>query len=219
MSGDLVSALADLRETEVLEITRSRLDSDEDIDAILRDARRGMEIVGERFTSGEYFLPDLIYSGELLKQVAEIVKPRLAQSTLDKPRLGKIVLGTVAGDIHDIGLNLVEFMLDTNGFEVFNLGVDVPAQRFVEKIQETKAGVVALSGLLSLAVDSMKDTIEAIGAAGLRGEVKIMIGGAQIDEYVKTYSGADAYGNDAVVAVCLAKEWIGPGQNEKGFVQ
>ena len=207
-SEDLVSALADLKEKRALEITRDRLNSDEDLIAILNDARRGMGIVGERFASGEYFIPDLVYSGEILKQVTEMVKPELTKEAVVK-RLGKVVLGTVAGDIHDIGLNIVDFMLDTNGFEVHNLGVDTSASKFVDKIQETGASIVGLSGFLTLAFDSMKKTVDAIKAAGLRDKVKIMIGGGQIDEEIKRYAGADAYGRDAMAAVSLAKQWMG----------
>lgn len=207
-SLDLVSALADLKEKRALEIARDRLNSDEDPMAILNDARRGMGIVGERFASGEYFIPDLVYSGEILKQITEMVKPKLTKETEVK-RLGEVVLGTVAGDIHDIGLNIVDFMLDTSGFEVYNLGVDVPTTKFVDKIKETGASIVGLSGFLTLAFDSMKETVEAIKAAGLRDKVKIMIGGGQIDDEVRRYTGADAYGRDAMAAVTLAKGWIG----------
>jgi len=208
MALDLATALSELQEEDALKITQQRLDSNEDPNAILADARKGMGIVGQRFASGEYFIPDLIYSGEILKQVTDLVKPRLVKGSEVK-KLGKIVLGTVAGDIHDIGLNIVEFMLDTNGFEVYNLGVDVPASKFVEKAKETGAPVIALSGFLTLAFDSMKETIKALEAAGIRKNVKIMIGGGQIDDQVKTYTGADAYGKDAVAAVTLAKGWIG----------
>ena len=207
-SEDLVSALADLKEKRALEIARDRLNSAEDPVAILNDARRGMGIVGERFASGEYFIPDLVYSGEILKQITEMVKPKLTKEVVVK-RLGKVVLGTVAGDIHDIGLNIVDFMLDTNGFEVYNLGVDTSASKFVDKIKETGARIVGLSGFLTLAFESMKETVEAIKAAGLRDKVKIMIGGGQIDDEVRRYTGADAYGRDAMAAVTLAKGWIG----------
>jgi len=208
MPEDLVNMLGDLKREEVLATVAARLESGEDVDEILGDVRAGMEIVGERFSSGAYFIPDLVYSGHILKQVTEIIKPHLAEAGGSAPeRVGTVVLGTVAGDIHDIGLNLVEFMLDTNGFEVLNLGVDVPAQTFVEKIQESGAGIVGLSGLLTLAADSMKQTVDAIAAAGLREKVKIMIGGAQIDEYVRAHSGADAYGTDALAAVSYAKSW------------
>ncbi len=210
MAEDLGMALADLKEDEALQIARNRLGSDDDPLAILSDARRGMEVVGERFSRGEYFIPDLVYSGEILKQITEMVKPKLAK-TAEVKRLGKVVLGTVAGDIHDIGLNIVDFMLDVNGFEVYNLGVDQPAQNFVNKIKETGAGIVGLSGFLTLAFDSMKQTVEAIAAAGLRGKVKIMIGGGQIDEEIRKYTGADAYGRDAMAAVTLSQGWIGGG--------
>ena len=166
-----------------------------------------MGIVGNRFATGEYFIPDLIYSGEILKQVSDMVKPKLVKGKGIK-KLGKIVLGTVAGDIHDIGLNIVDFMLDTNGFEVFNLGVDVAPNKFVEKVKETGAPIVALSGFLTLAFDSMKETVKALEEAGARGKIKIMIGGGQVDEHVKEYTGADAYGKDAMEAVTLAKKWL-----------
>ena len=119
------------------------------------------------------------------------------------------IIRIVAGDIHDIGKDLVVFMLDVNGYEVFDLGIDVPVQKFVDTVKETGSKVVGLSGFLTLAFQSMKDTIEAIKEAGLRDQVKIMIGGGQIDDQVKTFSGADAYGKDAMAAVTLAKGWIG----------
>jgi len=169
-----------------------------------------MEIVGKRFADSEYFIPDLIYSGEILKAVTEIVKPKLTTTTESK-KLGKIVFGTVAGDIHDIGKDIVVFMLDVNGFEVYDLGIDVPVQKFVDKIKETGAPIVGLSGFLTLAFDSMKQTLDAIKTAGLRDKVKVMIGGGQITEEVKNYTGADAYGKDAMAGVTLAKKWAGVG--------
>jgi len=208
MPMDLVNCLADLKEDEALAITKQRLEAHEDPNSILADARKGMSIVGERFAKTEYFIPDLIYSGEILKEVTDLVKPHLI-ATAPQKRIGKVILGTVSGDIHDIGLNIVDFMLDSNGFEVLNMGVDVPPQKFVDKIRETHAPIVALSGFLTLAFDSMKDTVKAIESAGFRNNVKIMIGGGQIDEQVRAYTGADAYGKDAVEAVTLAKKWTG----------
>jgi 5-methyltetrahydrofolate--homocysteine methyltransferase len=208
MAKDLVKTLADLKEQEVMEIVRSRLDAGEDPLKILEDARKGMEIVGKRFASSEYFIPDLVYSGEILKAVTELVKPKLSKTTESK-KLGKVVFGTVAGDIHDIGKDIVVFMLDVNGFDVYDLGVDVPAQKFVEKVKETGAPIVGLSGFLTLAFDSMKQTVDAIEAAGLRDKVKVMIGGGQITEEVRKYTGADAYGRDAMAGVSLAKQWTG----------
>jgi 5-methyltetrahydrofolate--homocysteine methyltransferase len=208
MAKDLVNTLADLKEKEALKIVGQRLGAGEDPIKILDDARRALEIVGKRFSDCEYFIPDLVYSGEILKQITDMVKPKLTKAAAAK-RLGKVVIGTVAGDIHDIGKDIVVFMLDVNGFEVFDLGIDVPAQKFVDKIIETNSKVVGLSGFLTLAFQSMKDTIEAIKTAGLRNQVKIMIGGGQIDDQVKTFTGADAYGKDAMEGVKLAKGWIG----------
>jgi trimethylamine corrinoid protein len=208
MAGDLAALLSDLKEDEAIKLTKDKLAAGENPMTILEDSRRGMEIVGKRFAAGEYFIPDLIYSGEILKQVSDIVKPKLT-GTMQQKRIGKFLLATVAGDIHDIGKDIVGFMMDISGFEVIDLGIDVPKEKIVEKIKETKPQVVGLSGFLTLAFDSMKETIEAIKAAGLRDSVKIMIGGGQIDEEVKKYTGADAYRPDAVSAVTLAKEWVG----------
>ena len=210
MAENLVNALADLKEQEAIEIVKKRLNANEDPLKILGDARKGMEIVGNRFASSEYFIPDLVYSGEILKTVTELVKPKLT-TTGESKKLGKIVFGTVAGDIHDIGKDIVVFMLDVNGFEVYDLGIDVPVQKFVDKIKETGAPIVGLSGFLTLAFDSMKQTVDAIKTAGLRDKVKVMIGGGQITEDVKTYTGADAYGKDAMAGVTLAKKWAGVG--------
>ena len=210
MAKDLVNALADLKEKEALKIVEDRLSAGEEPLKILDDARRAMEIVGKRFASSEYFIPDLVYSGEILKAITELVKPKLTKAAETK-RLGKVVIGTVAGDIHDIGKDIVVFMLDVNGFEVYDLGVDVPAQKFVDKIKESGAPIVGLSGFLTLAYDSMKQTIEAIKDAGLRDKVKVMIGGGQITEEVRKYTGADAYGKDAMAGVSLAKKWVGAG--------
>jgi methanogenic corrinoid protein MtbC1 len=209
MEDELLVALADLKEEEALKIVRERLSQGQDPFKILETARAAMEIVGNRFANGEYFIPDLVYSGEILKEITSIVKPNLTAKQAATKGAGKFIIGTVAGDIHDIGKDIVAFMLDVNDFEVFDLGVDVPANKFVEKIKETGAPIVGLSGFLTLAFGAMKDTIEAIKAAGLRDKVKIMIGGGQIDEEIRKYTGADAYRPDAVSGVLLAKEWMG----------
>jgi methanogenic corrinoid protein MtbC1 len=208
MAKDLVKILADLKEKEALKIVEDRLKAGEDPLKILDDARRAVEIVGKRFSDGEYFIPDLVYSGEILRSITDMVKPKISKAAETK-RLGKVIIGTVAGDIHDIGKDIVVFMLDVNGFEVTNLGIDVPAQKFVDAIKNTGSKVVGLSGFLTLAFQSMKDTVGAIKNAGLRDKVKIMIGGGQIDEQVKIFTGADAYGKDAMEGVKLAKGWIG----------
>jgi 5-methyltetrahydrofolate--homocysteine methyltransferase len=208
MTDNLITLLVELKEQDCLRVTGERLEAGEDPHKIIEDAREAMEIVGQRFADNVYFIPDLVYSGKILEQISEIVKPELSQKSQTK-RLGKFVIGSVAGDLHDIGKNLVSFMLDVSGFEVFDLGVDVPAQAFVDKIKEVEAEVLGLSGFLTSVYQAMKDTVEAVKTAGLRDQVKIMIGGGVMDDEVKKFSGADAYRPDAMAAVTLAKEWIG----------
>ncbi len=207
MSEQLTNAVAELREDDAIKMVKEMVEKGEDPNGIFDSARKGMEIVGKKFADGEYFLPELIYSGEIFKSISEIVKPIMTAQS-GGAKLGKVIVGTVAGDIHDIGKDIVVFMLDISGFEVYDLGVDVPVQNFVDKIKETGAPIVALSGFLTLAFDAMKETVDAIVSAGLRDKVKIMIGGGQIDDEIKKYAGADAYGRDAMTAVALAKEWI-----------
>jgi 5-methyltetrahydrofolate--homocysteine methyltransferase len=144
----------------------------------------------------------------MMNEVKAVVKPQIEQEA-SAERLGRVLMGTVDGDIHDIGKDVVVFMLDANGFEVIDLGVDVAPATFVEKIRETQPDVVGLSGLLTLAFDSMKATVDTIREAGLREKVKIMIGGAPVDDHVREYAGADAWGKDAMEAVALAKQWTG----------
>jgi len=208
MSEQLINAIADMDEEGALALTRELLDRGATPTAILDDCRAAMEIVGKRFEAGEYFIPELILAGEMLKGISAEVKPHMTSAQADVKKLGKVIVGTVKGDIHDIGKDIVVFMLDVNGFEVHDLGIDVPAQAFVEKIAEVKPQVVALSGFLTLAFDSMKETVGAIKAAGLRDQVKIMVGGGTVDEQVCKYAGADAFGADAMAAVSLAKGWI-----------
>jgi len=208
MSGNLVKLLSDLKEPEALQFVEKALAEGADPATLLEQAREGMAVVGQRFAKEEYFIPDLIFSGEILKGIVKRLEPHLKKGKEQK-HLGKAVIGTVAGDIHDIGKDLVVFMLDVSGFEVLDLGIDVPAQKFVDAIQDSGSRIVGLSGFLTLAFDSMKETIDAIQKAGLRDKVKIMIGGGQIDEQVRRFTGADAYGRDAMAAVQLAKGWIG----------
>jgi methylmalonyl-CoA mutase cobalamin-binding domain/chain len=208
MSEKLVQAIADMREEEALNLVKEMVKDGVEPMAILDDAREAMAIVGQRYEEGTYFLPELMLSGEMLNQVTDILKPELAKLPEIK-RHGKVLMGTVKGDIHDIGKNIVSFMLDANGFDVLDLGVDVSPQEFVEAIQDFQPQVIGLSGFLALAFDTMQETVEAIKKAGLRDKVKIMIGGGQVSEQVRKYTGADAYGQDAMAGVSLAKEWVG----------
>jgi len=210
LPGKLLQLLSDLKESEALSYVQEALDKGTAPAVLLDEAKEGMAIVGERFSKGEYFIPDLIYSGEILKGIVALLEPKLkGEHGGEVKKLGKVIIATVEGDIHDIGKDLVVFMLDVNGFEVIDLGIDVSVQTIVDKLKETNAPVVGLSGFLTLAFDSMKRTVDAIAAAGLRDKVKIMIGGGQIDDQVKEYTGADSYGLDAMDAVKLAKQWIG----------
>ena len=195
MSGELAKLLSDLKEPEALAFVEKALGDGVDPVELLGDAKEGMNIVGQRFADSHYFIPDLVFSGEILKGIVAILEPHLKSDKGEEAkRLGKVIIGTVAGDIHDIGKDLVTFMLDVSGFEVFDLGIDVPVLKFVDAIKVTGSKVVGLSGFLTLAFDSTKETVDAIKEAGLRDDVKIMIGGGQMDEQVRDFAGADAYG-------------------------
>jgi methanogenic corrinoid protein MtbC1 len=208
MSEKLVNAIADMREEEALKLVKEMVEGGSEPMAILESAREAMTIVGRRYDEGTYFLPELILAGEILNEITDVIKPELAKlPTIE--RHGKVLIGTVKGDIHDIGKNIVSFMLDVNGFDVLDLGVDVSPQKFVEAIRDFQPQVVGLSGFLTLAFDVMKETVEAINTAGVRDGVKIMIGGGQVSEEIRQYAGADAYGKDAMAGVSLAKKWIG----------
>ena len=208
MDSELVRLMADLKEKETIALARELIKKGTDPKEILDAAQAAMELVGKRFEKEEYFIPDLVMAGEIMKGISEIVKPLLkkGESSIKK---GKVLIGTVAGDIHDIGKDIVTFMLDVSGYDVLDLGIDVPASTFVEKTREFKPWVVGLSGFLTLAFDSMKKTVEALEEAGLRDQVKVMIGGGQIDDEVRRYVRADAFGKDAVAAVNLCRRWIG----------
>jgi 5-methyltetrahydrofolate--homocysteine methyltransferase len=208
----LTEAIVGMNEEEALSIANKSIEEGVDPTKVLDACRKAMETIGQHFETGEYFLPELILAGEMMRQISEIVKPLLQdQMETTGGQLGKIVLGTVEGDIHDIGKDLVAFMLDVHGIEVIDLGVDVPPARFVEATKESEAGIVALSGFLTLAYDPMKMTVEALAEAGLRDRVKVMIGGGQIDDQIRKFTGADAYGRDAMTAVVLAKQWLKEG--------
>ena len=209
MKEQLIDAIADMREDEALKLAQQMLDSGEDPAEILDAGKEAMKIVGDRYEHKEYFLPELIVGGDILKQIGDIVKPKLREQTGTVKPAGKVVIGTVEGDIHDIGKDVVTFMLEVNNFEVHDLGVDVPSDRFVEAIRDLRPDAVGMSGFLTLAFDQMKSAIDAIKEAGLRDSVKIMIGGAPMDEAAAIYVGADAYGADATAAVRLAKNWMG----------
>jgi 5-methyltetrahydrofolate--homocysteine methyltransferase len=208
MTESLVQALVEMQEAEAVRRTNELLDEGVNPLAILEACSRAMEEVGSRFEKGEYFLPHLMMAGEILKQISDIIKPLIGEKKSGASG-GRVLVGTVKGDIHDIGKNIVVFLLEANGFEVRDIGIDQPPEKFVEAIRDFHPQVVGMSGLLTLAFDSMKKTVEAIEKAGLRKKVRVMIGGGQVTDKVREYTGADAYGPDAVAGVRLAKEWTG----------
>lgn len=209
MAQALIDAIAEMREDEALALARAALDDGTPPLEILEDCRVAMTVVGSKFEAGEYFVPELILAGEMLREISAEVKPRMADSTTaTAANGGKVVLGTVQGDIHDIGKDIVFFMLDVNGFQVTDLGVDVPITTFVDKVREIEPDIVALSGFLTLSYDSMRDTVAALSEAGLRDRVKVMVGGGAVDDRIRAYAGADAFGADAMAAVNLAKTWM-----------
>jgi methanogenic corrinoid protein MtbC1 len=208
VTQELTQAIVDLREDDALAMVDRLLADGADAVGILADCKAAMDIIGEKFANGEAFIPELIMAGEIMTGVSTKLKPHLA-GTAPAETLGVVVIGTVQGDIHDIGKGIVVTMLDIAGFEVVDLGVDVPAAKVVEAVRENKAQVVGLSGLLTIAFDSMKATVAAVDEAGLRGDVKIMLGGAPVTGAVVEYTAADDWAKDAVAAVELAKSWVG----------
>ena len=206
--GEITAALADLEEEKTLELVKQAIEDKTPAADILRACQAGMAEIGARFESGDYFVSDLIMSGEIFKQVGAVLDPLLEAGGMEK--LGKVVFGTVHGDIHDIGKDIVVNMLKSSGFDVIDLGVDVPVAKFVNALQESGATVLGMSGLLTLAFDAMKETINAVTAAGLRDKVHIMIGGGPVDGNVCKAVGADEWGNDAQQAVRFARQWLAP---------
>lgn len=207
MHEKLIDAITNIQESEALMFVDDLLHSGADPMSIMDSCSQAMDNVGKKFEDGDYFLPELMMAGEILKQVAEIVKPKIQSSEL-KQKKGKVLMGTVSGDIHDIGKDIVSFLLEVNGYEVKDIGVDVPPDQFVKSIHEFQPSVVGLSGLLTVAYESMKETVHLIEQEGLRDKVKIMIGGGQMSDNICSYAGADAYGKDAVAGVNLVKKWL-----------
>ena len=211
--SEFIKALINMDEKRALELVGKILKEEKGLQSILDGTREAMENIGGKFENKEYFLPELIMAGEMLSRITSVIKEKTEQevisvSSIDEKK-GRVLIGTVKGDIHDIGKNIVVFMLDVNGFAVKDIGVDVSPEQFVEAIREFNPQVVGMCGLLTLAYDSMKETIETIAKDGLRDQVKIMIGGSVMSEEVAKYVGADAYGETAMSAVSLSEKWIG----------
>jgi len=204
----LVNAILEFDEDAVCDQVQQLMDAGEEPLQIAEIARQAMEKVGDMFQNKKLFLTELIMAGELLTSIMKRLGFTTDVGAQVQDAKGVILLGTVAGDIHDIGKNIVASILVSNGFRVIDIGVDVPPARFVEKVLEHEPGVVGLCGLLTVAFDSMKATIDALQEAGLREEVKVIIGGGAVDQKVCDYVGADAWGATASDAVKLCQEYF-----------
>jgi len=205
---EIKNALAELNEDLALQLVKESLAAKVPAFDVLKVCQDGMTEVGKRFECQDYFVSDLMMSGEIFKQISAILEPELKEGGAKS--VGKIVFGTVKGDIHDIGKDIVVNMLKSANFEVLDLGVDVPPEKFISALQESGATVLGMSGLLTLAFESMKATVQALQAAGLRDKVHVMIGGGPVDGNVCRVVGADDWGADAQQAVRLAKGWLQP---------
>lgn len=208
MTETLVQALVEMKEAEAIQRAKQLLEQGVAPLELLGSCSKAMEIVGQRFEKGVYFLPHLMMAGEMLKQISGMIKPFIHEQKIHDPG-GRVLIGTVEGDIHDIGKNIVIFLLEANGFEVRDIGINQKPEKFVQAIQSFQPQVVGMSGLLTLAFDSMKKTVQAVQEAGLRESVRIVIGGGVVTEKIREYSGADAYAPDAMAGVRLVKEWTG----------
>lgn len=206
MEQELYKSIVEMNEQDALRITRDMLEGGEDPAKILELCKDAITAVGDKFEKGEYFLSELIYSGEIFEKIMELTLPRLKKE--DVKRTGTMVLGTVKDDVHDIGKNIFKVLAEASGFEVIDLGVDVPYERFVEAVRTHKPDIVGMSSLITASVGSMKKTIDMLKEAGLRDRTKVIIGGGRADESVMQYTGADAWADDAAKGVRICKQLI-----------
>ncbi|AFV12932.1 trimethylamine corrinoid protein 1 [Thermacetogenium phaeum DSM 12270] len=205
---EVAEAVIEGDEDAVPELTRKALEAGiEPLRIINEGLTPGIEVVGDRFAAGEYFLPDLLLGAKAMEAGIAVLEPLLAG--VNREFIGRVIMGTVHGDLHSIGKNIVIMMLKSAGFEVIDLGVDVPTDRFIEKIKELKPDIVGISALLTTTVGKQKEIIETLKEEGLRDSVKVMIGGAPINQTWADQIGADGYAEDATTAVKLARRLIG----------
>lgn len=205
----LTEAVGELDEEQVLRLLTDFVasnPSEEEAYAAVNACQKGMEVVGDLFERSEYFVGDLIYAGELVSSAINILKPLLTGE--NKSNVGSIILGTVHGDLHDIGKNIFKTMVEAAGFVVYDLGIDVPAGAFVEKVREVKPSIVGLSGVLTLALDAMKQTVDLLKEEGVRDSIKIIIGGNPVSAEACKHIGADAYTTNAAEGVKICQGWI-----------
>ena len=205
---DLSNAVISGNVAKVTELTKKAIDDGvAPTDVINRGLITGMSVVGARFKAGEMFVPEVLMAARSMNAGLDIVKPLITEG--DIPSVGKVIIGTVKGDLHDIGKNLVGMMMESGGFNVVNLGVDIPPEKFAAAVKEHKPQVVALSALLTTTMLAMKDTIEVLKEEGLRNSIKVIIGGAPVTQQFADEIGADGYAPDAASATDLAKRLLG----------
>ena len=204
-SIDVTEALNTLKKDEVLEWVKDQLDKDVPPYQIIEQLSAGIKRLGDRFAAGECFIPELMLGGEIFRMAFAMARPAIEASGTVIKKVGTFLIGTVKGDLHDLGKNLVAVTLTTGGFEVIDLGKDVPTERFVEEIERLKPDLVGLSALLSTTMEAQKEVIEALTAANLRSGVKIIIGGAPVNQRWADEVSADAYGADAIDTLRKAK--------------
>jgi len=204
MPEEVSNLIADLQRDRAFEVVKTRLEAGDDPIQLLDECRGGMTIVGDRFQNGDYFLAELMLSAEIFKTAVSTLRPYLAKAQPSKPR-GKVTLATMQGDIHDLGKNILATLLEASGFEVQDLGVDVPPEIIVSNVQDTKPDFVGFSSLITTTFDSMKRTVDMLSEAGLRNQVKVMVGGGVTTPMVRDYVGADFQTTDAMAGVeyCL----------------
>jgi 5-methyltetrahydrofolate--homocysteine methyltransferase len=207
---DLIDAMVEMNEAELLELTKKYLDNGTAATDVLKGYQEAMSIVGKRFEEEIYFIPELILSGEMMKQGAALMGPYLKGEgeDADIKSKKKFLLATVHGDIHDIGKDIVHMMMELNGFEVLDLGVDVPTDKIIAETKTFEPDIIGLSGLLTLAYEPMKEVVAKLEEAGLREACKVIIGGAQTDKTICEFVGADAYATDVVSGLNQCKQWV-----------
>jgi len=207
---EMAQSITDGEAEKAAELAQQSIDLGIDpLDAINKGFVNGVNFVGDQFSCGMMFLPELVMAGEAMKAAVSVLEPELARRGTERTMLGKVVLCTVEGDIHEIGKTLVGTMLSATGFQVFDMGVDVPVMKVVEKAREVNADIVAMSALLTTTMVHQKDVIEALEDVGMRANVKVMVGGAPVtQEWVKQI-GADGYSEDAIGAARVAKQLLG----------
>jgi methylmalonyl-CoA mutase cobalamin-binding domain/chain len=205
----LAEALVALDKDAALADTEEALDAGQDPLALVNEARQGLEVVGKKFDSGEFFLMELMRAAQIFQSVADVLNPRIVEAYGGVETTGRVLMGTVAGDIHDLGKNIVKILLECRGVEVIDLGVDVPTERFVEAVKEHQPQVVGMSALLTASVAEMNKNVEAMEAAGLRDQVKIILGGGIVGEIDQSMLKADHATVDANQGVRQIEQWTG----------